>query len=91
MAIKYVFVAVVASALTLFALQNSAPATVSFLLWRVEAVPLAGVILLSAAAGIALVGPPLWVERWRLRARVRSLEERLTEHASGAARSADGA
>ena len=73
---KYVFVAVLASAITLFALQNNAPVIVRFLVWKLEGVPLATVILLSVAAGIVLVGLPLWVDRFRLRGRVRSLEAR---------------
>ena len=77
MGLRYVVVAVLASALTVFALQNSAQVSVRFLVWALEGVPLAGVILVSAAAGIVLVGLPLWVERWRLRLRVRSLEARL--------------
>ncbi len=75
---KYVFVAVLASAITLFALQNNAPASIRFLVWRLQDVPLATVILVSVAAGIVLAGVPLWFERWRLRARVRSLESRLS-------------
>ena len=77
MALKYAFVAVLASAITVFALQNGIPTSISFLVWRVDAVPLAGVILASVAAGIVLVGLPLWVDRWRLRGRIRALETRL--------------
>lgn len=77
MGFKYVFVAVVASAITVFALQNSAPTSVRFLLWSLETVPLATVILVSVALGVALVGIPLLIARWRLRSRVRSLETRL--------------
>lgn len=77
MAVKYIVVAVIASALTVFALQNSAPTDIHFLVWTLRATPLAGVILLSAALGIVLAGLPLAIDRWRLRARVRSLELRL--------------
>jgi uncharacterized integral membrane protein len=77
MGYKYVFVAVLASAITLFALQNNTPASIRFLFWSLQAIPLATVILVSVAAGIVLAGVPLWLERWRLRARVRSLETRL--------------
>ena len=78
MALKYALVAILASAITVFALQNSVPTSISFLVWRADAVPLAGVILASVAAGIVLVGVPLWVDRWRLRARARALEARVT-------------
>jgi uncharacterized integral membrane protein len=77
MGFKHLLIAIVASAITLFALQNSGPTSVRFLLWGVEAVPLAAVILLSAAAGIVLVGLPLWIERLRLRSQARALETRL--------------
>ena len=72
---KYLIVAAAASAITVFALQNNAPTSVQFFLWSVET-SLAGVILASVAAGIVLVGVPLWIDRWRLRARGRTLEAR---------------
>jgi putative membrane protein len=78
MALKYIAVAVVAVAITMFALQNSAPASVRFVVWQVD-VPLATTILASVALGVVLVGVPLLVERWRLRSRLRSLESRLGE------------
>lgn len=77
MGFKYVFVAVVASAITVFALQNNAPASVRFLVWRLETITLATVVLVSVALGVALVGVPLLIVRWRLRSGVRSLETRL--------------
>jgi uncharacterized integral membrane protein len=77
MRFKYAFVVVVAAGVIVFALQNSAPTSIRFLLWTLGAVSLASVILLSVACGIVLVGVPLWVERWRLRARLRGLETRL--------------
>lgn len=89
MGVRYVFVAVLASAITLFALQNSAPTTVRFLFWSVQAASVATVILVSVAAGIALVGVPLIVERWRLRAQLRALETRLASqpgHDAGSSR-----
>lgn len=66
-----------ASAITLFTLQNNAPVTVCLLIWRLEAISLATLILLSVAIGVVLAGAPLRVDRWRLRTRVRSLEMRL--------------
>jgi uncharacterized integral membrane protein len=79
MALKYIAVAVVAVSITLFALQNNAPASVRFAVWQLDAVPLATIILVSVALGVVLVGVPLLVERWRLRSRLRSLESRLDE------------
>jgi len=77
MAFKYIVVAVIAAAFTLFALQNNAPTAIRFLIWQLDAVPLAGIMLVSVALGVVLVGVPLLVERWRLRSRLRALESRL--------------
>jgi uncharacterized integral membrane protein len=71
-------VAVLASAITVFALQNNEPTAVRFLVWSLDAVPLATIILLSVAAGLVLSGLPLMIDRWRLRSRTRGLEHRLT-------------
>jgi uncharacterized integral membrane protein len=77
MAFKYIVVAVIAAAITLFGLQNNAPTAVRFLVWQVDAVPLATIMLVSVALGVVLVGVPLLIERWRLRSRLRALESRL--------------
>jgi uncharacterized integral membrane protein len=77
MGVKYVVIAVLASAITVFALQNSTPTTMRFLVWRLDEVPLATVVLAATAAGMVLVGLPLWIDRWRLRSRARILESRL--------------
>jgi len=76
MAYKYLLVAIVAAVITVFALQNGAPTSIRFLLWKLETVPLATLILVALAAGVVLVGSPLVIDRWRLRARVRELEAR---------------
>lgn len=74
---RYLIVAVIASGITVFALQNTTPISVRFLVWSLPETPLATVILVSVVAGIVLVGLPLVISRWRLRARARSLEARL--------------
>jgi uncharacterized integral membrane protein len=79
MAVKYAVVALLAVIVTTFALQNTGPTSVRFLVWTLDAVPLAGVVLLAVAAGLLLAGIPLLVTRLRYRSRVRSLESRLTE------------
>ena len=76
MTVRYLVVALLASAITVFALQNTVRAPLRFLFWSLE-LPLAGVILGSVAAGIVLVGLPLWFDRWRLSSRARTLERRL--------------
>lgn len=79
MAFKYALVAVMAIAVTTFALQNTAPTSVRFLVWRLEAVPLAGIVLLALAVGLAVAGTPLLITRLRSRSRVRALEDRVAE------------
>lgn len=76
MAFRYLVVALLASAITVFALQNTLRVSMRFLFWSLE-LPLAGVILGSVAVGIVLVGLPLLFDRWRLGARARTLERRL--------------
>lgn len=76
MTLNYLFIAMLASAVSIFALQNSVATSIRFLVWSVE-VPLAGVIFVSAAAGIILVAVPLLIDRWRLRSRARVAETRL--------------
>jgi len=73
----YVVVAVVAAVVAVFALQNGGPTTVRFLTWNVEGVPLAGVVLITLAAGLIVAGLPLWLRSWRWRARARGLEQRV--------------
>jgi uncharacterized integral membrane protein len=75
-AFRYLIVALLASGITVFALQNTIRVSVRFMVWSLE-LPLAGVILGSVAAGIVLVGLPLSFDRWRARARARTLERRL--------------
>jgi hypothetical protein len=59
--------------------QNTMPISLRFLFWSLPETPLATVILGSVAAGIVLIGLPLSINRWRLRAQARSLEARLAE------------
>lgn len=76
MTLNYLFVAILASAVSVLALQNSVATSIRFLVWSVE-VPLAGVIFVSAATGIILVAVPLLIDRWRLRSRALAAETRL--------------
>ncbi len=86
MAIKYLLVAVLASAVTVFALQNNQATSVRFLFWTMDGVSLATVILVPAIAGAIIVGLPLWLDRWRLRSRIRSLEARVSDLEAALAR-----
>lgn len=72
----YALVAALAVIVAVFTMQNTTVVSVRFLVWE-QPVPLAGVILLSLGVGIVLVGVPLWVQRWHLRARLRAVERRM--------------
>ena len=78
MRLKDAFVVVLVAAVAILVLQNTAPTSVRFLLWALEGVPLATVILLSVAIGIVIVGVPLWLSGLQLRRRVRALEQKVT-------------
>jgi uncharacterized integral membrane protein len=97
-AFGYVIVAIVAASVAVFALQNAEPTKIRFLFWVVDGVPVAALVLLSLAAGLVVAGVPLWLGRWRLRARARTLEARVAalerpapSPPSGAPTSATGA
>jgi uncharacterized integral membrane protein len=77
MAFGYIAVAVLAAAVTLFAIQNSSPTAVHFLAWTREGMPVSALILVSLGAGLILAGVPLVIQKWRLRSRVRALEARV--------------
>ena len=83
MALKYAIVAVVAVAITVFALQNTAPATVRFVAWTLAPVPIAAVVLAAVGAGLLIAGVPLGVSRLRAGARARQLEARVRELEAG--------
>lgn len=77
MTFGYLVVALLAAAVTIFAIQNSAPTTVEFLFWKREGMPVSALILVSLGAGLVVAGVPLVIQKWRLRARVRALETRV--------------
>jgi uncharacterized integral membrane protein len=79
MGVRYLVVAILAILVTTFALQNTEPVNVRFLVWSRDTVPLAGVVLAAVAVGLLIAGVPLLVTRLRHRSRVRSLEARLSE------------
>jgi uncharacterized integral membrane protein len=69
---SYLLVAVVAVAVAVFAMQNPAPVSVRFIVWRVEQAPLSAVVFIALAAGMAMVGLPLGFRLWRTRGRLRT-------------------
>ncbi|MGH7334145.1 MAG: lipopolysaccharide assembly protein LapA domain-containing protein [Candidatus Rokuibacteriota bacterium] len=76
MTFGYLVVALLAVAVTIFAVVNSAQITVNLVVRQYE-LPLSALVLLSLAAGIVVAGVPLSLQRWRLRARTRTLEARV--------------
>lgn len=78
MGLGYFLVAAVAVVVTVFALQNTDPATVRLLLWRIETVPLAVLVLVSLGAGLLIAGLPLAIRLSVWRSRARSHETRAS-------------
>jgi uncharacterized integral membrane protein len=76
MAIGYLIVALLAAAVAVFALQNSAATRVQFLMWTIEGLPVAAVALVSLAIGLVVAGLPLWIRSWRWRSQARSAQAR---------------
>src|SRR5262249_56787149 len=68
MTLVYLVAALAAAIVAVFALQNGAPVTVRFLVWTVDAVPLAGVVLIALAGGLIVAGLPLLFRGWHWRA-----------------------
>jgi uncharacterized integral membrane protein len=73
----YVVVAALAVIITIFALQNTAETAVRFAIWRLEGVPIAGLVLGSLGAGLVIAAVPLWIKLGIWRSRARSLQTRL--------------
>ena len=72
----YLVIVVIAALIAVFALQNGAPTSVRLFTWSLDAVPLAGVVLVALAAGLVVAGLPLWIQTWRWQSRARSAEAR---------------
>jgi uncharacterized integral membrane protein len=79
MGFGYLVVALITAAIVVFAFQNGAPVTVRFLAWTVPEVSAAAVILLALVCGVVIAAIPLLIQRWRLRFRVRSLQNRVEQ------------
>ena len=77
MPVLYLLIAAAAVAIAIFALQNPDQVTIRFLGWQVERAPLAAVILLSGAVGAIIVSLIGFVQRWKLRSKIRQLEARV--------------
>jgi uncharacterized integral membrane protein len=79
MVFVYVFMALVGAAAALFAIQNLDLVVVRFLVWRVEGMPLALVILLSAFIGIVFAATSGFARELKLRFRLRQLEHQVAQ------------
>jgi len=75
--IYLVTIAVIATAIAAFALQNPGLVSIRFLVWSIDSVPLAAVILVSGAVGTVLVSVIALIQRWVMQSRIRRLESRL--------------
>jgi putative membrane protein len=76
MPMVYLLVALLGAAIALFAVQNNSAVVVRFLGWQIEE-PLSLVILLSVLVGIVLTALLGVVRSWKLRSRIRQLENML--------------
>jgi lipopolysaccharide assembly protein A len=79
MTFGYLVVAILTAAVVIFAFQNGTPVSVRFLPWTVPEVSVAAVILIALVSGLFIAAIPLWIQRWRLRVRVRSLENQVRQ------------
>jgi uncharacterized integral membrane protein len=76
MAVVYLVVALVGAAIAIFAIQNISSVTIRFMGWQVEAA-LSLLVLLSILVGIVLTSLVGLVPHWKLRSKIRQLENRL--------------
>ena len=88
MIIAYLLMAVIGAAGAIFALQNIDPVVIRFLGWRIDGAPLALVIMLSIVVGIVLTSLVGIVQQWKLRSRIRQLENRLAQASAASAETA---
>ena len=79
MAFGYLVVALLAGAVVVFAFQNAVPVSVRFLAWTWSSASVAALSLAALVSGLVVAGVPMWIQRWRLRARVRRLEVQVSQ------------
>jgi uncharacterized integral membrane protein len=77
--VVYLLMALVGATVTLFAAQNIDPVVIRFIVWRIEGMPLALVILLSLLIGVVFASLSGAVRVWKLRSRVRQLEIQVAQ------------
>lgn len=79
MIVIYLLMALLGSAATVFALQNSGTVDISFLHWSVKGMPVALVILLSLLLGVVFASLSGVMKILRLKYRVRQLETQVAQ------------
>jgi putative membrane protein len=79
MTFGYLVVALLTAAVVVFAFQNGTPVSVRFLMWTVPEISVAAVILIALVSGLLIAAIPLWIQRWRLRVRVRGLDSQVRQ------------
>lgn len=78
MASLYLLVALIGALIAVFALQNINPVVIRFLVWQREAA-LSLVVLLSVLLGIILTSVIGLIPHWKLRSKIRQLENRVAQ------------
>jgi uncharacterized integral membrane protein len=79
MIVIYLLMALLGSAATIFAFQNSHTVPIRFLLWEREGIPLVLIIMLSLLIGLVVASLSGVVKVWRLRSRIRQLEAQIAQ------------
>ena len=81
MTFVYLLVALIGAVIALFAIQNIDPVPIRFLVWKRES-PLSLVVLLSILIGIVVSSLIGLVRHWKLRAKMRQLEQLVAKNAT---------
>ena len=76
MSMAYLLVALLGAAIALFAVQNNNVVVIRFLGWQIEGA-LSLVVLASVLVGVVLTALLGVVRQWKLRSRIRQLENQL--------------
>lgn len=82
MIIVYLLMALIGSAATIFAFQNSHTVAIQFLIWKREGIPLVLVIMLSLLLGVVFASLSGLVKVMKLKFRVRQLENQVAQLAA---------
>ena len=70
-------------AMTIFALQNSVKVQLKLLLWKIDEVPLALILLISILIGVVVTSVFSIIDKQRLKSRIRNLQNKIKDLESG--------